>query len=182
MKKALLLVDIQNDYFKNGKSELKNTEVAADKSAKILEHFRNNRELVIYIQHINTRTNATFFLPDTSGCEIHESVKPKENEKIIIKHMPNSFYDTELKEYLDQNSIEELIICGMMSHMCIDTTVRAAKDYGYTVTVLEDACTTKDLQWNSKTIPAETVHQVMMASINGMFGEVMTVEQYLSNH
>ena len=67
----------------------------------------------------------------------------------------------------------------MMTHMCIDTTVRAAKDLGLSVTLIEDACTTKALVWNGHTIPAEIVQASYMASLTGIFAEIMPAEKFL---
>lgn len=179
MKQALILVDIQNDYFEGGKCELYEALETAGKTAEVLERFRKHDDLVIFIQHVNTREGAMFFVADTEGVKIHQSIVPKENERIIKKHAPNSFFETDLQNCLQENKITDLVICGMMSHMCIDTTVRAAKDLGYHVSVLENACTTKDLMWKNNRIPSDIVHNVIMASLQGMFGDVMTVEEYI---
>lgn len=67
----------------------------------------------------------------------------------------------------------------MMSHMCVDTAVRACQDYGYEVVLIEDACTTKDLMFQGKMIDALTVHTTFMASLEGMFAKVMKLEDYI---
>ena len=172
MRKAIILIDIQNDYFKGGKWELYQAEQAASVAATALEHSRKNGDEVIFIQHINHDLQAPFFCEGTVGCEIHDSVKPLQNEKIIIKHSPNSFYETELNDYLKSKGITELSICGMMSHMCIDTTVRAAKDLGYKINLIENACTTRDLIYDGEVYPAKTVHNVFMAALSGKFAKL----------
>lgn len=181
MKKALIIIDVQNDYFPNGKFELFQSEEVLEKIQKVLGYFRKNELSVYYIKHISTREGAIFFLPDTQGVEIHEKIKPLENEKIIVKHFPNSFLHTELHQELQKDSINELVICGMMTHMCVDTTVRAGKDLGYNIILIEDGCTTKDLEWNGKTVSAEIVQEVYMSSLNNMFAKVMTSGKYLEN-
>lgn len=140
---------------------------------KVLDVFRKEKLPVIHIQHINTREGATFFLPNTDGALIHKNLTPQDNEYLVIKHAPNSFLRTNLLDILKENDIEDIVICGMMSHMCIDTTTRACMDYGIKVTLLEDACATKNLVFHDKTIPAETVHNVFMASLNRMFAKVI---------
>ena len=172
MKKAIILVDVQNDYFTGGKCELYDIEKTAGVVGSLLEDGRKNDEEVIYIQHVNKNPNASFFGEGTKGCEINASVKPMPNEKIFIKHRPNSFYETGLDEYLRSKEITELTICGMMSHMCIDTTVRAAKDLGYIVKLIENACTTKPLNLDGEIFPAKTVHKVFMAALNGTFCDI----------
>lgn len=180
MNSAIILVDIQNDYFAGGKNELHLPEEAANHAKQALDFFRRANLPVYHIQHINTREGATFFLPDSEGAEIRQIAAPLPDEKVFIKHAPNSFLNTGLADELSKNNIQQLIICGMMSHMCIDTTVRAAQDYNFAVTVLEDACTTKDLSWDGKVIPAETVHNTIMASLNGTFAKVLKTDRFLA--
>ena len=83
-------------------------------------------------------------------------------------------------EYLQSLEITHLVIAGMMSHMCVDTTVRACQDYDYQVTVIDDACTTKPLSWRKKEMDASSVHNAYMAGLAGMFAEVMSAEEFIS--
>ena len=180
MKKALLIIDVQNDYFEGGRSELHNPLAALGNIEKILDAFRKENQPVIHVQHINTRVGAAFFLPDTDGVLIHKNLTPRDTEYIVIKHAPNSFLGTNLLSILKENDITELVICGMMSHMCVDTTTRACMDYNIKATLLEDACATKNLSFNGKTIPAETVQNTFMASLNGMFAKVIKTSEFLA--
>jgi nicotinamidase-related amidase len=173
MKTALLMIDIQKDYFKGGRNELANTEKAITYIKQVLSLFRERGLSIFHVQHIALGKGASFFLPDTEGVKIHEQVAPQLNESLIIKHTPDSFFQTELHKRLSANNIKRLVVCGMMSHMCIDTTVRTAKQMGYEVVVISDACTTKDLVWNGTVIPAETVHSTFMASLQGTFAQVI---------
>ncbi|RZJ55802.1 MAG: cysteine hydrolase [Flavobacterium sp.] len=179
MKTALLIIDVQNDYFENGRMPLVNAKEASEKAKNVLNLFREKKLPVIHIQHISTRPAATFFLPNTDGIAIHENVKPAENEKVIIKNFPNSFKDTELLKYLNEESITELVICGMMTQNCVDSTVRAAKDYDFNCVVIGDACATKDLEVNGQTVKAEQVQIAFLASLNYYFAKVKTLEQYI---
>jgi nicotinamidase-related amidase len=173
MKKALLLIDIQNDYFNGGRNQLVNAEKAAETAKQALDFFRREHLPVFHVQHISLQEGATFFLPNSDGCEINARVLPERNETVVIKHTPDSFFQTDLNEQLAALGIEQLFICGMMSHMCVDTSVRAAKRLGYNVILIADACATRDLEWNDEIIPAETVHNVFMASLKGTFAEVI---------
>jgi len=172
MKQCLLLVDIQNDYFKSGKMELIGMEEAALNAKRLLQKFRENNKPVVHIKHIATRPGATFFLPRTEGSEINEIVSPLENENVIEKHFPNSFRETSLLQVLKEKEIDELIICGAMSHMCIDTTTRAAFDLGFKCTVIKDACATRNLTIDNETVEANKVHNAFMAALKGTFAEV----------
>jgi len=177
METALLLIDIQNDYFVGGRNPLVNAEKAAEQAARALVYFRGKNLPIFHVQHISLQDGATFFLPDTDGCKIYQGVFPVQGESVIVKHTPDSFFQTDLHEQLTALNIKQLYICGMMSHMCIDTSVRAAKRLGFSVRVLEDACATKDLVWNDETIPADIVHKTFMASLKGTFATVMKTSQ-----
>ena len=179
MKIALLIVDIQNDYFPGGKNELVNSVEASLKVRKLLEAFRKKQLPVIHIQHISSRAGASYFIPDTEGVQFHENVKPLAGEIIIKKHTPNSFKNTELPDTLRIMGIDQLAICGMMTHMCIDSTTRAAFDYGLDCMVVNDACATKNLVLADKVISAENVHMSFLAALNGMFAKVVSTEQLI---
>jgi len=179
MNTALILIDIQNDYFVNGTMTLVGAEQASLNARHILDKFRLGALPIIHIQHIAKGATATFFQPLTKGMEIHENVKPIADEKVIVKHYPNSFRETELLEYLKSNKITDLVICGMMTHMCVDATVRAAKDYGFNCKVIGDACATRDLEINGETVKAAEVHNSFLAAFNGFYASVKTTKEYL---
>jgi nicotinamidase-related amidase len=91
----------------------------------------------------------------------------------VVKHFPNSFRETNLLEILRDRNITDLTIVGMMTHMCIDTTVRAANDLGFKVTVYENACATRDLSYE-RTVAAVDVQAAYLAALDGSFAEVKT--------
>lgn len=182
MKTALIIIDIQNDYFEKGTMTLVGSEKASENARLVLDKFRTDGLPIIHIQHIATSSGATFFLPNTVGAEIHKNVKPLEHEKVIVKHYPNSFRETELLDYLKTNNITDLVICGMMTHMCIDATTRAAKDFGFNCILLEDACATKDLKILGQEVKAEEVHKSFTAALNGFYSTVKTTKQYLGGN
>ena len=172
MHEALLIIDVQNDYFPGGTCELYKAYEAEDRIKSLIKESRTLLRHIIYIQHINPADD-TFFLEGTYGCEISERIKPLPDDKVIVKYYPNSFFETELDSYLKENGIKKLIVCGMMTHMCVDTTVRAAMDYGYEVDLVADACATMDLEISGEIIPAQTVQKVFLASLEGVFANVI---------
>ena len=180
MKTALLLIDIQNDYFQGGKNPLFGSEQASIKARRVLDKFRSQGQLVIHIQHLSTRPEATFFIPNTDGSKIHDDVKPLANEKVILKNYPNSFRETELLDYLKENNIEHLVIAGMMTHMCIDATTRAAKDFNFTIELLSDACATKDLNIDGISVKAKDVQTSFLAALDYFYADVKTTANYLN--
>jgi nicotinamidase-related amidase len=177
MKQALIIVDIQNDYFPGGQMELVGMAAAAKNAKRVLELFRAKNMPIFHIQHVSNGPGATFFLPATYGVEIHESVTPKSGEPLIQKHFPNCFRDTSLQEQLQGLSVEEIIVCGAMSHMCIDTTVRAAFDLGFRCFVVSDACATKNMEFAGITIEASQVHAAFMAALSVPFAQIIEVNK-----
>lgn len=177
--RALLIVDVQNDYFEGGKFTLVGIDKAAQNCKRLLEHFRTNKLPIIHIQHFFVGENAPFFAPKTPGSDINEAVTPLEGEKLITKNYPSSFRETELNEYLKKSGITELVIVGAMSHMCIDTTTRAAADLGYTCQVIHDACATRDLEFNGTVVKASDVHASYMAALGFAFAKILSTEEYL---
>lgn len=180
MKTALIIIDIQNDYFPNGRMETEGSIEAGRRAGKALAHFREAGLPVFFIQHVSMRPNAGFLLPDTDGVEIHESVKPLPDEVVIRKHFPNSFRGTPLLERLKAEAIGRPVICGMMTHMCVDATVRAAFDYGFECIVLGDACATRSLTYQDKAVPAEHVHAAFLAALDAVYAKVETVDGFLA--
>lgn len=176
MKKALLIIDLQNDYFCGGKMELEGIEKALNKTNELISYSRTHEHEIIFIQHFSTRKGATFFIPDTKGVRLHENLDFS-NDKIITKYYPNSFRDTSLQKYLDKRKIKELIICGAMTHMCIESTVRAGFDLGYKITLASDACATKSLTYNQQTINAKDVQLGCIAALNGIFCQAKLVKE-----
>ncbi|MHC9083467.1 isochorismatase family protein [Luteimonas sp. RIT-PG2_3] len=80
-------------------------------------------------QHAS-HTDAPVFLPGTDGAQIIPAVAPLEGEPVVVKHAPNAFRDTSLKQLLDDQHVEQLVVIGAMSHMCVEATTRAAADFG----------------------------------------------------
>jgi nicotinamidase-related amidase len=179
MKTALILIDIQNDYFPGGKNEMVKSQEAGQKAKEVLTHFRQKELPVIHIKHLSVRPGATFFIPGTEGAEIHADVTPIQTETVITKHFPNSFRETELHQHLLEQKTEHLVIAGMMSHMCVDSTARAAKDLGYQVTVVIDACASKNLTLQGKEIPAQEIHDSYMAGLKYFYADIKRSDELI---
>jgi len=165
---ALLIIDIQNFYFQGGALPLYEPKKAALNAQKLLNEFRTNKLIVIHVKH-----NAS------SGAEIHKLVKPIDGEKIISKNKANSFVNTDLLEYLKENKITNLVICGMQTHMCLEAATRAASDYGFNCTVIEDACTTRDLKYENRIVNAKDVHYSTLSTLNNTYAKILTTKEYL---
>ena len=179
MNTALLIIDIQNDYFPGGKMELEGALEAGKKAGALLQCFREHGGQHIHIQHEALKPGATFFIPGTDGIRIHDLVTHFEGEPIVHKQFPNSFRETNLLEQLKSWETERVVICGMMTHMCVDATVRAAADFGFQVIVVEDACATRALTHGGTTVPATHVQAAFLSAFQS-YGSLMTTEEVIS--
>jgi nicotinamidase-related amidase len=179
-KRALIVVDIQNDYFPQGKWPLVGVEAAAKNAARVIAAARQSGELVVHIRHEFTRADAPFFAPGSEGAQIHRSVMNRDDEPVVLKHFVNSFHDTGLKDILDRHGVDSVTVVGNMSHMCVDGITRAAVDFGYATTVIHDACATRDLEFNGVTVPAAQVHAAFMAALGFAYASMRSTDEYLS--
>jgi len=181
MTTALILIDLQNDYFPGGTMELVGAEQAAMQAQLLLKAFRVRTLPVFHIQHIAQRAGATFFLPGTKGADIHVTVTPSAEEAVITKHFPNSFRDTTLLDSLRGVDAPRLVVAGMMTHMCVDTTVRAAADLGFDCVLAQDGCATRTLQFDGQQVQAPQVQLSYLAALDGSFAKVQSVQAIISN-
>ena len=179
MKTALILIDIQNEYFPGGNRALENPREAAAQASKLLDFFRQQKWPTVHIQHVATRSDATAFRPGSDGVKIHASIEALPGETLLVKHFPNSFRETGLLEHLQALQIERLVICGMMTHMCVDATTRAAGDFGYPVLLAADACATRALTYGSTHVPAAHVHAAFLAALES-YAQVLNTDQILA--
>jgi nicotinamidase-related amidase len=169
----LLLIDIQNDYFPGGAYEVPGSSAAAQAAAALLRAFRRGGGEVVHVQHLAVQPGATFFLPGTAGAAIHEQARPLAGEPVVVKHFPNAFRDTELLAILRQRGAHRLVIAGMMTHMCIDATTRAACDLGFECIVAGDACAAPAQAHGGIHVPAEQVHAAFLAALSGSYARIV---------
>jgi nicotinamidase-related amidase len=180
-RSAVIVVDLQNDYFPGGRWALHNTESASANAAKVIVAARESGDLVVHIRHEVVSDAAPFFTPGSDGARTHESVKALDGEQVVVKHQVNSFRDTKLKELLDDNKIENVIVCGAMSNMCVDAVTRAAHDYGFKVSVIHDACACRELEFNGVQVPAEQVHAAFMSSLGFAYATMIATDEFVAS-
>lgn len=164
---ALLIIDVQEFYFPGGFNPLVEPENASQNATVMLEHFRSNDDLVVHIKHATEKDSL-----------IHQNVQPEKGEKVIKKSHINSYQDTDLLAYLKDSNINQVVICGMMTHMCVEAVARASADFSFDVIVIDDACATRDVVYNNDTVIAADVHNSTLGTINRYYGKVMTVKEY----
>ncbi len=168
---ALVMVDCQNTY-RQGLMQLVNVEAAVKEAQKLLQMARDLKIPVIHIQH-----DAGVGTPYDVSAEIGQisaGVAPKNDESLITKNYPNSFIATPLEAQLKALGIENVVLAGFMTHMCINSTARGAFNLGFKPTVVASACATRSLVGaNGKTIDAQTMHDSALAAIRDLFAVVV---------
>ncbi|NIB40564.1 cysteine hydrolase [Pseudomaricurvus alkylphenolicus] len=175
-KTALLLIDLQNDYIPSWEGALwplSAGDKAASQAAVLLAAFRDKRLPVVHVRHENPMEEAPFFKPNSEGAQIHASLAPQGNEPVVVKQQANSFRDTELKQILDREGVESLVIVGAMSNMCVDAVTRAAADLGYACSVAHDACAAMPLEFGGVAVDAEKVHAAFMGALAFGYARVL---------
>ena len=142
--RALVVIDIQRDYFEGGKFVLFNTAPVLENILAAIKHAQAQQIPVILVQHV-AQGPAPFFNADTSGVEIHPDILTlAADAPIVIKAFSDSFEKTELQALLAAQSIDELLICGMMTQNCVTHTAISKAAEQYKVSILADCCTTSD--------------------------------------
>lgn len=158
-QKALLVIDLQNDYFPNGKFPLWNTENTLTNIKEAIKKAQQKEIPVIHIQHIADPAMgiAPFFNQGSAGADIHSEILASAPEgDIVVKSFADSFEQTELDGVLKKHGVTELIICGMMTQNCVTHTAISKAAEQYEVSVLADCCTTTD----------EMIHNIALHAIS----------------
>ncbi len=178
MKRALILIDIQRT-FRDSSWGARNNEDAEKQAGKLLNFFRENKELIVHINHFSKSPESRFFYKG-SGFEFQEIVTPKMGEKVISKTVNSAFIGTELQKYLDDQEIDTLFIAGLTTPHCVSTTTRMAGNYGFNTFLVEDATASFDLpdhQGNS--VPAQTIHDISVATLHDEFATIIRTEEVI---
>ncbi|CAN1603286.1 cysteine hydrolase [Pseudomonas sp. B21-028] len=157
---TLIIIDAQKEYLA-GPLALSGMDAAVANIRQLLGAARAAGRPIVHVRHLGT--HGGLFDPQGERGEFIPGLEPQGDETIIGKLLPSAFHGTELKKRLEEFGPLDLIVCGFMSHSSVSTTVRAAKNLGFRCTLVEDACTTRDLPHKGGVLSAEHVHQTEMA-------------------
>jgi nicotinamidase-related amidase len=157
---SLIIIDAQKEYV-SGPLALTGIDEAVANICQLVDAARAAGRPIVHVRHLGTVGG--LFDPQGERGKFLPQLLPQGEEPVIEKLLPNAFHGTGLHDLLQRLGPLDLIVCGFMSHSSISTTVRAAKDYGYRCTLVEDACATRDLPSKQGVISAKMVHQTEMA-------------------
>jgi len=176
MPRALVIVDIQRDYFPGGRMPLDGPEAAAEKAAQVLGVFRESGEPVFHVQHLSP-AGAGFLEEGSDGAEIADAVAPVGDEVVVRKRAPNAFLRTDLEQRLRDLGVDEVVVVGMMTSMCVDATTRAGADLGFRMTLVPDACAAPALEHDGRRVAAPDVHASFVAALGQFYATVTPADR-----
>jgi nicotinamidase-related amidase len=177
VSRALVIIDIQRDYFPGGAHPLHEPQAAAAAARSVLERFRAQGEPVFHIQHVWDAPEATFMRPGSDGVELHPAVAPLAGERLITKQAPNAFLGTPLERELRERGVDQVVVCGMMTSMCVDASVRAAADLGFAVTLVHDACAAPALSFAGVEVAAPAVQAAFLGALADGYASVVAAAE-----
>ncbi|MFC6444398.1 cysteine hydrolase family protein [Shinella zoogloeoides] len=179
-KRAIIIVDLQKDYLATGSFALTGIDAAAANAARVVEAARRKGDRIVHVHHISKEADSPLFAPNTDGIQPIPVIAPQAGDTVIVKAYPNSFRETALQETLQAEGVSDVVVVGAMSDVCIDATARAAADLGYGLTVVHDACATRDKAFGDSVVPAAQVHATIMSALEFGYGTVTTTAEFLS--
>ena len=171
MAQALIVIDIQEGLVKENPFDTKNFII---NTKAIIQHFRDQNIEVIFIRHSE---DEGLLAMGSDNWQVYHELKPQENEKIFNKYYNSIFKDTELKEYLNRKNITDLTFVGMQVEFCIDTSVKVGFEYGYKITIVEDAISTFD----NEHLPTDKILSFYKEKIwRNRFAQLKTTKEILA--
>jgi len=179
MRKALLVIDVQNEYF-TGKLPVTQPAGSLEKIGRAMDAASSSAIPVIVVQHTVTAPDRPVFQKGTPEWDIHPEVAKRPHDLLIEKTLPGSFTGTNLEEWLREKDIGTLVISGYMTQMCCDTTARQAFHLGFGVEFLSDATGTLSLANDAGSVSAEELHRAILVTQGMLFSKVMTTAEWIS--
>ncbi len=176
MKRALLVIDVQNEYF-TGRLPIKYPQSSLGNILKAMDIAETRGIPVIVIQHSSPEGSKSF-ARGTNGWELHDEIKEKGCGVLIEKNLPGSFTDTGLEETLKKLGCDTVVITGYMTQMCCDTTARQAFHLGYRVEFISDATGAPDVSNYAGSVTAEELHRAILVTQAMKFSKVMTLAEW----
>lgn len=180
MKRALLVIDVQNEYF-TGQLPVTFPRGSLDSISKAIKSAYMNNIPVIAVQHTAPQENSKTFRRGTEEWKLHPIIVREGYDHLIEKNLPGSFTGTDLEAWLRERGIDTITITGYMTQMCCDTTARQAVHLGFSVEFLSDATGTLQISNYAGTVTAEELHRAILVTQAMRFSKVMTTEEWVNS-
>jgi nicotinamidase-related amidase len=180
VKRALLVVDAQNEYF-FGKLPVSYPPGGLNNILRAMDTAAKNRIPVVVIQHTATSDASPVFRRDSPEWQLYPDIENRHRDVLIEKNWPDSFHETILEQWLRSNEIDTLTVCGYMTQLCCDTTARRAFHLGYAVEFLSDATGTLAFKSEAGTVADEELHRAILVTQSRHFSKVMKTDEWVSH-
>lgn len=177
MSRALLVIDVQNEYF-NGALPITHPTGHLECITKVMDVAAQHAVPTVVVRHHMADEAAPMFRHGSDEWQLHEEVANRPHQKLIDKQLPGSFTNTDLEEWLKQKGIDTVTIAGYMTHMCCDTTARQAAHRGLKVEFLSDATGTLPVQNEAGSVTAEELQRAILCSQQMLISEVLASEKW----
>lgn len=184
MKRALLVIDVQNEYFTGG-LPITHPENSLEKIVTVMDTAYQNEIPIVTVQHSSPQADAKTFRRGSHGWQLQPQIAKRPYDLLLEKQMPSSFAGTNLEQWLRDRGVDKVVICGYMTQMCCDSTSRDACHRGFGVEFLSDATGTLDITNAAGAISAEELHRAILVTQAMRFGKVLSTKEWihlLGNH
>jgi nicotinamidase-related amidase len=171
-QEALVLIDLQRGFLNSQYWGHRNNPQLEANCQKLVASFRASGRPVIHVQHLSTEAKSPL-RPGQVGAEFLEGLEPILGERVFQKSVNSAFIGTNLESYLRANQLMSVTLAGLTSDHCVSTTARMAANLGFQVTIVADCTATFDRKRSDVLYPAQLVHEVSLASLNGEFARVI---------
>jgi nicotinamidase-related amidase len=170
---ALLVIDFQREYFDGGKLPIPDGPAALARTRQLIALADEHQMPVFHVQHLGP-AGGPLFARDGEHVAFHPDMQPALHHTIVQKTTASSFASTDLNQQLQANGIKTLIICGLMTHMCVSSTARDARPLGYQILIAGDACATRDIAaWDGGVLRHQDLHRAALTALTDGFADVL---------
>lgn len=178
-KRALLVIDVQNEYF-TGKLPVTYPPGSLANILRAMDAAAHSGVPVILVQHAAPQPDSSVFAKGSDGWQLHPEIARRPHDALVHKSLPGSFTGTDLGQWLSDHCIDTLVIAGYMTQMCCDTTSRQAVHWGFKVEFLSDATGTLAFSNSAGSVSAEELHRAILIVQQSRFAQVMTTDEWIS--
>ena len=179
MKRALLVIDVQNEYFAGGQLPITHPHGHLENVLRVMDAATDAEVPIVVVQHAFPQPEMPFFQRGTPGWELHPEVSSRPRDLLVEKNLPGSFTGTDLEAWLRERGLDTVTIAGYMTHMCCDTTARQAAHRGLKVEFLSDATGTLPVANSAGAVTAEELHRSILCAQQMMISEVLDTDRWL---
>ena len=174
----LLIIDVQQAFLDPSWGPRNNPECETN-IARLIQTWEHVNQPVIYVQHVTERPESLFYFKK-DGHLFQSFIRPRDTDLIITKQVNSAFIGTDLQQHLETIGATQVVITGLITNHCVETTARMAGNLGFNPIVVSDATATFDRQSTNGTwIPAAVIHDVSLASLNEEFASIQTTDAML---